>query len=51
MEVVYLPIAKEHLEYWVKTGNKAIIKRIRMLQEDILKNPYSGIGKPRILKT
>ena len=50
MEVVYLPIAKEHLEYWVKTGNKAIIKRIRMLQEDILKNPYSGIGKPESLK-
>ena len=50
MEVVYLPIAIEHLEYWVKTGNKAIIKRIRMLQEDILKNPYSGIGKPESLK-
>jgi hypothetical protein len=38
MEVIYLPIAKEHLEYWINTGNKLIIKRIRMLQEDIIKN-------------
>jgi toxin YoeB len=46
MEVIYLPIAKEHLEYWIKTGNKLIIKRIRMLQEDIIKNGFTGIGKP-----
>jgi toxin YoeB len=50
MEVIYLPIAKEHLEYWIKTGNKLIIKRIRMLQEDIIKNGFTGIGKPEPLK-
>lgn len=50
MEVIYLPIAQEHLEYWIKTGNKLIIKRIRMLQEDIIKNGYKGIGKPEPLK-
>ena len=50
MEVIYLPIAHEHLEYWIKTGNKLIIKRIRMLQEAIIKNGYTGIGKPEPLK-
>lgn len=50
MEVIYLPIAQEHLEYWIKTANKLIIKRIRMLQEDIIKNGYIGIGKPEPLK-
>jgi toxin YoeB len=50
MEVIYLPEAKEHLEYWIKTGNKTVIKKIRMLQEDILKNGFSGIGKPEPLK-
>jgi toxin YoeB len=48
--LVFLPIAKEHLEYWIKTGNKLIIKRIRMLQEDIIKNGFTGIGKPEPLK-
>lgn len=48
--MVFLPIAKEHLEYWIKTGNKLIIKRIRMLQEDIIKNGFTGIGKPEPLK-
>lgn len=50
MEVIYLPIAQEHLEYWIKTDNKLIIKKIRMLQEDIIKNGYKGIGKPEPLK-
>lgn len=50
MEVVFLPDAKTDLEYWVKTGNKAVLKRITQLVESILISPYSGIGKPEALK-
>ncbi|MBB6239410.1 toxin YoeB [Pedobacter sp. AK013] len=39
MEVIYAPKAIEHLNYWKKSGNKAI-------QE----NPFDGIGKPEPLK-
>ena len=50
MEIVFLPEAKEDLNYWVKTGNKQIIKRITQLIESIKKTPFSGIGKPEPLK-
>ena len=50
MEVVFLPKADEDLEYWIKNGNKAVLKKIVQLTEDIISNPYSGIGKPEALK-
>lgn len=50
MEIIYLPKAEEDLSYWVKTGNKPIIKKIAQLTKDILRNPYSGLGKPEALK-
>jgi toxin YoeB len=45
-----MPKAKEHLDFWIKTGNKTILKKILQLTKDIIKNPYSGIGKPEPLK-
>ena len=50
MEIVYLPQADEDLAYWVKTGNKAILKKIAELTRAILDNPYAGIGRPEALK-
>ncbi|HRN54973.1 MAG TPA: Txe/YoeB family addiction module toxin [Agriterribacter sp.] len=50
MEIIYLPKADEDLAYWVKTGNKAILKKIAELTRAILENPYKGIGKPEALK-
>lgn len=50
MEVIFLPDAEEDLQYWVSTGNKAIIKKIAQLVEDIKLHPYSGLGKPEPLK-
>ena len=50
MEIVYLPKANEDLDYWIKTGNKAILKKIAQLTQAIINNPYSGIGKPEALK-
>ena len=45
-----MPKADEDLQFWIKTGNKAILKKIAKLTEAILENNYSGIGKPEALK-
>ena len=35
MEIIYLPKAYEDLEYWIKTGNKSILKKIAEWTESI----------------
>ena len=50
MEVVLLKQAREDREYWLKTGNKRIMKRISDLLMDIQKHPFTGMGKPEPLK-
>jgi toxin YoeB len=50
MEIILLPLAEKDLAYWVKTGNKTVLKKITVLLEDMVKHPYTGIGKPEALK-
>ncbi len=50
MEIKLLTDAKLDLEYWVKTNDKQVLKKIAQLSENILINPYKGIGKPEPLK-
>jgi len=50
MEVIYAPKAIEHLNYWKKSGNKVIQKKIEQLIMAIQENPFEGIGKPEPLK-
>ena len=50
MEIKLLEQAKIDLEYWKKTGNKAVINKITALLKDISEHPYTGIGKPEALK-
>lgn len=50
MEVVYSQEALKDLEFWKKSGNKIIQKRILLLINAICENPYIGIGKPELLK-
>ena len=50
MEVKFLPKAIEHLEYWKKSGDKGVQKKIQALIQDIQKTPFEGIGKPEALK-
>lgn len=50
MELVLLPQAQADRDYWKKTGNVAIMKRISALLADILEHPFTGIGKPEPLK-
>ncbi len=50
MEIELTLIAVEDLKYFKKSGNQAILKKIRNLLESIQETPFSGIGKPEALK-
>jgi len=42
--------AREHLRLWHKSGDKAVIKRIERIFEELAEHPQTGIGKPERLK-
>jgi toxin YoeB len=50
MEIVLLPDADNDLNFWKKTGNKPILKKIAQLIVAIKDSPFDGIGKPEPLK-
>jgi len=50
MEIVYKETAIEDKEFWKKSGNKQVQKKIEELIKDILLHPETGIGKPEELK-
>lgn len=50
MEIELTPGAKKDLEFWSKSGNKAIQKKIAELLLSIKETPFQGIGKPEPLK-
>ena len=33
MEIVFLPKAEEDMAYWIKTGDKTILKKIAQLED------------------
>lgn len=50
MQVEFSDKARADLDFWIKSGNKGILKKIYSLIEDIQIHPYEGIGKPEQLK-
>lgn len=50
MEMIFSPKAIEDLNYWKKSGNKVVQKKIEILLIAIQENPFEGIGKPEPLK-
>jgi toxin YoeB len=42
--------AQNDIEYHRKSGNKAILKKINTLLEEIAEHPFTGTGKPEALK-
>lgn len=50
MEIDLYGKAIKDLEYWRKSGNKIIQKRIQVLLDDMKRHPFEGIGKPEALK-
>ena len=46
---VFQPEFREDLRYWVKVDRKIALKVFKLI-EAIMKEPFSGIGKPEPLK-
>jgi toxin YoeB len=46
---VFQPEFREDLKYWVKTDRKIALRAFDLI-EAIMKDPFSGIGKPEPLK-
>lgn len=50
MEISYTPDALKEREFWKKSGNKSIMKKITTLIKALEENPFEGVGKPEQLK-
>jgi toxin YoeB len=50
MEITFSSKAQEDIEYWKKSGNKAVMNKITVLLKDIAAHPFTGAGKPELLK-
>jgi toxin YoeB len=48
-EAVFQPEFRQDLRWWVKTDRK-IALRVLLLVEDVVEDPFQGIGKPERLK-
>lgn len=48
--VVLSKLADEHLEQFCKVGDKASMKKIDALLDELREHPYTGTGKPEELK-
>ena len=49
MRLVFTPHAWDDYQHWVQT-DRATLKRINRLIEDVLRDPFTGIGKPEQLR-
>jgi toxin YoeB len=50
MEIDLYEKAVRDFEYWKKSGNKAVQKKIQQILDDMKAHPFEGIGKPEPLK-
>jgi toxin YoeB len=48
-ESVFQPEFREDLRYWVETDRKIALRALALV-EAIMRDPFSGIGKPEPLK-
>jgi toxin YoeB len=48
-EAVFHPEFRQDLRYWVETDRKVAIRAFELI-ESILRDPFTGIGKPEPLK-
>lgn len=50
MEIEFTIQAEQDLNYWKRTNNNSVLKKIRALLVNIIESPFLGIGKPEALK-
>ncbi len=49
MKLIFSETAWDDYQYWLKTDKK-ILRRVNALIQEIQRSPFSGIGKPEMLK-
>ena len=49
MKLVFVPRAGEDYQHWV-ASDKAVLKRLNYLLNEVQRTPYQGSGKPEALK-
>ena len=49
MRLIFSKQAWEDYQFWIKT-DKQVLKRINLLIQDALRNPFEGLGKPEPLR-
>jgi toxin YoeB len=49
VRLVFTPHGWEDYQHWVQT-DRATLKRVNRLVEDVLRDPFTGIGKPEQLR-
>lgn len=49
MRLVFTPAAWEDYVYW-QTTDRATLRRVNRLLDDIMRDPFAGIGKPEQLR-
>ena len=49
MRLVFTPNGWQDYTYWV-TADRATVKRVNRLIDDMLRDPFDGIGKPEPLR-
>jgi toxin YoeB len=49
VKLIFSENAWDDYQYWIKT-DKRTLKRVNTLIQDIQRSPFSGIGKPEMLK-
>ena len=48
-DAVFHPEFREDLEYWIKIDRKIALRALRLIEE-VMRNPFQGIGKPEPLR-
>jgi len=48
-KVIFMPVAMEHLKYWIAEKPKLALRLLGLIDE-IVKKPFEGTGKPEPLK-
>ena len=50
MEIRLSETAKRDIQYFLKTGQRNVLKKIEHLLNEVVETPYAGSGKPEPLK-
>ena len=48
-ESVFHPEFQEDLAWWIETDRKTALRAFKIIEE-VMRNPFEGIGKPELLK-